>query len=29
MVCRSCGIDYGLADDSVKEEVVTPPKEEE
>jgi len=29
MVCRSCGIDYGLADDSAKEEVVTPPKEEE
>ena len=29
MVCRSCGIDYGLVDDSAKEEVVTPPKEEE
>jgi hypothetical protein len=29
MVCRSCGIDYGLADDSVKKEVVTPPAEEE
>lgn len=29
MVCRSCGIDYGIPDDSAKGEVVTPPKEEE
>jgi len=29
MVCRSCGIDYGIVDDSDKEEVKTPPSEEE
>lgn len=29
MVCRSCGIDYGLADENVKKEVVIPPTEEE
>jgi hypothetical protein len=29
MVCRSCGIDYSLPDESVKEEVTTPPTEEE
>jgi hypothetical protein len=29
MVCRSCGIDYGLPDDPVKKDVVHPPAEEE
>tara|TARA_B100000795_G_C22675620_1_gene389656 strand:- start:336 stop:494 length:159 start_codon:yes stop_codon:yes gene_type:complete len=29
MVCRSCGIDYGVPEPSKKESVETPPADEE
>jgi len=29
MVCRSCGIDYGIVDDSAKKTVEPKPSEEE
>ena len=29
MVCRSCGIDYGLPDDTAKKDEPIPPTEEE